>query len=426
MAAGMLAPPGLLSTHAWVPNRSLNCFATDRASMSAGPPAGAGTTIRSGRARPSADWVSARLLVKAKPVPMMARKAARRVNPESSSPNAVDVTRLASNMTLSTLALGRRLHFHHLRMLVEVAQRGTLCAAAERLHISRAAVSKALREVESALGLVLFERSAAGMRVTPGGRRVVEHARLLLTEFRHFVGEVGNVRLRAPPLLRLGMSPFIAERWAPSIMGRLAALQPQGRAPRTTLREGRLIQLLEHLISGDIDAAVCLHSPGGAYGVDTSALCIDLVRAEPLMVVAAPDGPLRRRRRWTWADLQGVPWILPPATTHLRRLFDECYAAIGMAASVPVIECSMLAANTRMVRAGLGITLLPLSAVEEEAASGGLIVIDSLAALPETRLVLMYRQSSLVHQGWLDPLKGAVFAALNGVSSADVASPRPS
>jgi DNA-binding transcriptional LysR family regulator len=315
-------------------------------------------------------------------------------------------------MPLTPLALGRRLHFQHLQLLVEVAQGGTLSAASERLHVSRAAVSKALREVESALGLTLFERSATGMRATNAGQRVVEHARLLLTEFRHFADEVGNVRRRAPPMLRLGMSPFIAERWAPQIVARLAALQPRGGAPRSTLREGRLVQLLEQLTAGEIDAALSLHSAGGAYGIDTSALHIEPIRAEPLIVVAAPNQTLPRKRKLSWADLHGMPWILPPVTTHLRRLFDECYAALGMSAPLPLIESPMLAANVRFARAGLGITLVPASAVDLDVKQRALRAIDTLAALPQTDIVLMHRRATPPDPGWLDPLRQAVFETL--------------
>ncbi|RZL86650.1 MAG: LysR family transcriptional regulator, partial [Variovorax sp.] len=138
----------------------------------------------------------------------------------------------ASPRAAAPRSLGRRLRFQQLELLSEVADCGTLGEAAERLHVSRAAVSKALKELEHALGLTLFERSAQGMTPTPAGLRVTRHARLLLNEFRHLTDEVTSLADAGADsgsaLLRLGMPPFVATYIAPGVLQRLRQ-QPHGR-----------------------------------------------------------------------------------------------------------------------------------------------------------------------------------------------------
>src|SRR5687767_9922196 len=77
-----------------------------------------------------------------------------------------------------------RLRFSQLEMLCAVADAGGVRIAAEGLHLSAAAVSKALREIESSLEFALFDRLPRGMVTTPRGERLVAHARLLLNELQ--------------------------------------------------------------------------------------------------------------------------------------------------------------------------------------------------------------------------------------------------
>lgn len=325
-------------------------------------------------------------------------------------------------MPLNPAALARRLHFHHLRLLIEVADGGTLAAAAERLNVTRAGASKALREIEAALGFVVFERSASGMRATPTGLRAVEHARLLMADFAHFADEFSGTPTpkSTPGLLRLGLSPFIAECWGPALLARLGHGDPAA-ALRTMLREGRLLALMEQLLAGELDAALCLYSPEGAYGVDTALLSIESVRREPLVAVAAPgfaDGGAQ-----SWAELHAGPWILPPRSTHLRRLVDERFLAVGLAPPVPTIESPMLMANARLAAAGLGITVMPEVAVRDELARGRLRTIGPLSPPPDTHVALILRQGTAAQRGWLEPLQAAVRGVLGPIAEPGMPAP---
>lgn len=309
---------------------------------------------------------------------------------------------------MSTVAysIGRRLRFSQLEFVHEVAACGSLGEAALRLHISRAAVSKAIMELERSLGQTLFERSSKGMTPTPMGLRVAKHARLLINDLRQLTDEVATSAATAPGLLRIGMPPFIAEYVAPPILLRLT--QRMAPVPSTIqLQEARLASLIEQLLRGDIDAAMALYAPRAVDGMDLSMLTIRTCLAVPMAVVASPGlgiPPGRHR----WPELLSHPWILPPASTHQRRSVDEMFTARGDRAPQPAIESGSLAANVRLASTGLGLAVVPLRAADSEIAAGRLQVIDVRPALPVTTVVLMYRKVSEIYMDAIQMLDEAV------------------
>ncbi|HSV53107.1 MAG TPA: LysR family transcriptional regulator [Burkholderiaceae bacterium] len=305
-------------------------------------------------------------------------------------------------------SIGRRLRFAQLEFVNEVAACGNLGEAALRLHISRAAVSKSIKELERSLGQVLFDRSSKGMVPTAMGLRVARHARLLVNELRQLTDEVAANATTVPGLLRIGMPAFIAEHVAPPILRRLAdRIAPLPASIQ--LNEGRLVPLVEQLLRGEIDAAIALYAPRAVDAMDLSMLSIRTCVVVPMVVVAAPMlGIAARRHRWP--DLLSHPWILPPASTHQRRSVDEMFTARGDRAPRPVIESGSLVANVRLASAGLGLAVVPLQAAQSEIAAGRLQIIDVRPALPQTTAVLMYRKVTAIYMDAIQMLDDAVAA----------------
>lgn len=302
-------------------------------------------------------------------------------------------------------SLGRRLRFSQLELVHEVAEAGNLAEAAARLHISRAAVSKAIKELERSLGQVLFERSAKGMQPTATGLRVAKHARLLVNELRHLTDEVASPTPTGGSLLRIGMPPFVAEHVAPALLRRL-----RDEAPATVasiqLLEGRLHSLIEQLLRGEVDAVLSLYSPRAVDALDLSMLDIRHVATVPMAVVAAPMLRVPGRRR-SWADLLAYPWVLPPASTHQRRALDDMFVAHGDRAPMPFVETGSLAASVQLAAAGLGLAVVPLQAAQRAMAEGLLGVVDVRPPLPETVVALMVRKVSVIYMDALRALDRA-------------------
>lgn len=307
-------------------------------------------------------------------------------------------------------SIGRRLRFSQLELVHEVAESGNLAEAAARLHISRAAVSKAIKELERSLGQVLFERSRQGMTPTAAGLRVAKHARLLVNELRHLTEDIATAGTASSGgLLRLGMPPFVAEHVAPTLLLRLRAASGGAAAESIQIQEGRLHTLIEQLLGGEVDAVLSLYSPRAVDALDLSMLDIRPFLKVPMVVVAAPQlGVPSRKHRWP--DLLRYPWILPPASTHQRRSLDGMFTARGNRAPAPAIESGSLAANVRLASAGLGLAVVPQQAAAAEIAAGRLAVVEVGPALPETVVALMVRKVSAIYMDALKALEAAVHA----------------
>ena len=303
-------------------------------------------------------------------------------------------------------SIGRRLRFSQLELLHEVVESGNLGEAAQRLHLTRAGVSKAIKELERSLGQVLFERSRQGMMPTAAGLRVAKHARLLVNELRHLTEEVASAPSGSGGLLRIGMPPFVAERIAPDVL-RLLRQASNGAVETIHIQEGRLHGLIEQLLRGEVDAVLSLYSPRAVDALDLSMLDIRPFVSVPMVVVAAPQLAVRARRN-RWEDLLRYPWILPPASTHQRRSFDEMFTARGHQAPTPAIESSSLSANVRFAAAGLGLAVVPRQAADREIENGQVQVVDVRPLLPETAVALMYRKVSAIYMDSLRALNVAV------------------
>ncbi|MBO9641673.1 MAG: LysR family transcriptional regulator [Pseudacidovorax sp.] len=309
-------------------------------------------------------------------------------------------------MTLP-ISLARRLRFHQLELVVALVQSGNLGVAAQQLHVTRAALSKSLRELESALGIQLFDRSSAGMTPTAAGLKMARHARLLLGELDSLRRDMADTSPAQTPLLRLGMPPFIAAHVAPDVLARLrAAAPPPG--PLVQVHEGRLHALIELLLRGDIDAVLALYAPQAVAGLDLGMLSLQACGEVQMVVVAARGLRLPGRSPYDWEALGTLPWILPHTGTHLRTSVDQMFKAGGQAAPVPTIESNSLEANVQFAVAGLGLAVVPAQAAEAEIAAGRLRIVRTRQPLPATQLVLMVRKVATLYVDVLDRLAEAL------------------
>lgn len=309
-------------------------------------------------------------------------------------------------MASASRPINRRLRFAQLELMHEVVESGNLADAARRLHMTRAGVSKAIKELERGLGQELFHRSRSGMAPTAAGLRVAKHARLLINELHHLKDEATSASRDGAGVLRLGMSPFVGEHFAPEVLLRLR--RQSGGAVRTVeVQEGRLNALIERLLRGEVDAVLSLYAPRAVDGLDLTMLSIRPFSAVPMVVVASPELGLPDKQH-RWQDLLAYPWILAPASTHQRRSFDEMFTAHGHRAPAPAVESGSLSANVRLAAAGLGLALVPLQAAEPDIASGQLRVVKVRPALPPTVVALLHRKVSMIYMDALRALESAI------------------
>lgn len=298
-------------------------------------------------------------------------------------------------MTPALATVVRKLRFHQLELLRVVAERGTLTAAAEELHLTVAAASKSLAEVETLFGQTLFHRSVKGLRPTLEGGRVLMHVRLLLNELQHMLNGLGNSRHAPITRLRFGMPPYIMETLGPDLLKTL--IDRLGPGTSFSLAPGSWLRvLMEDLLEGELDAVITLYSQPAVEGLDLSRLIIDDLRDEPMVVVAPAHLMRDLSPDASWRETATFPWIMPPPHTHTRRTIDEAFSVAGCPLPRPVVECPSLMTSMQLAIAGVGLTVAPLSAAQSNIRTQRLVALRSLQ-LPDTRLVLAHRSVAMMN-----------------------------
>ena len=162
-----------------------------------------------------------------------------------------------------------------LRYFVAVAEELHFGRAAERLHMSQSPLSRAVRDLERQLGLVLFVRTTRRVELTPAGRILLGGARRALAELDAAVADAREAGPQAKEL-SLGYGPF--NREVAVLIS--SALAGRGHALITRLDEDVTPELLRRVAAHDLSVALVMESPGAAR---QHGLRVDTLRDEPLL-----------------------------------------------------------------------------------------------------------------------------------------------
>ncbi|MFJ2366362.1 LysR substrate-binding domain-containing protein [Pseudomonas sp. NPDC087697] len=121
-------------------------------------------------------------------------------------------------MTTNSCRHGEQMKLHQLQALIASAETGSIRAAARSLDMSQAAVTKALRELETEQRLPLFVRTPSGLNFTEFGKVLLTHARLVLKQLEHAQTELDHMRGKAQGRLCVGVTPWVALTFLPEVV----------------------------------------------------------------------------------------------------------------------------------------------------------------------------------------------------------------
>ncbi|MBV8032423.1 MAG: LysR family transcriptional regulator [Betaproteobacteria bacterium] len=237
----------------------------------------------------------------------------------------------------------------------EVADEGSITRAADKLGVAQPALTRRIKQLEAELGTQLLTRLPRGVRLTNAGREFLEHARRIVSEVARARDQVrGNPRAVRGRVV-LGTSPTLAPLLLPGCVARARQLLP-GVALK--FLEGFSPQLLDALLAGRLDLAVTTNPPRSP-GISLTPLL-----SEPLVVVSPPQAR-GTRRAYSITELSRLPMII---SAGLRAVVDEQLAAFGAALRVEA-EVDSIEAIRRLLLAGVGTSIMPVSVVHAELAA---------------------------------------------------------
>jgi LysR family hydrogen peroxide-inducible transcriptional activator len=278
-----------------------------------------------------------------------------------------------------------RMNLKDLKYLVALADTGHFGKAAERTFVSQPTLSAQLKKLEEYLGVKLVERQPRNVQLTEVGKQVVVRARRMLDEGDQIVALARNNKDPFAGRLKLALIPTIGPYLLPRVMQKIRKALPQ---LGLMLYEHQTEALLKRLHDGEVDLGI-MALPIAQDGMETRELY------EEAFTVALPNHhALAAKSTIKVPDLKGQTLLLLEDGHCLRDQALEVCSRIDIREAED-FRATSLETLRQMVVAGLGITLLPETAVESPFGSQrGLTIRQFSKPVPTRTVGAVWRKSS--------------------------------
>jgi DNA-binding transcriptional LysR family regulator len=256
------------------------------------------------------------------------------------------------------------MEIRQLKAFLAIAETKTFTAAAARVHVTQAAISMQIRQLETEVGAQLFVRTPRRVIMTEAGEKLLDRAYAMMRDHDAALEEIAALTGAEKGRLRIGSaSARVSADPLPQILRELRQKHP---GAEVSVASGTSESLVRRILAGELDAAF-VSMPVEARGVQTKLLIED-----NLVAVASPRHKLAKQRVVSAYALAGEKLILGERGGNTRRLIDEFFSQAGVTINV-AMELSRLAAIKRMVEEDMGVGIVPLQSVRDEVANGRLV-----------------------------------------------------
>lgn len=274
-----------------------------------------------------------------------------------------------------------------LTAFVSVADNGSFTRASEQMHLTQSAVSGLIKELESSLGIVLFDRTTRQLSLSVVGHHLLPQARRILNEMQLFENEASSLTSLAQGQVRLAVSQFAASSM-PAVIAQFAKVHPD---ISVSLLDCSAENVLEHIQNIEVDLGVGTERGFMESEDDISA---DLLYQLPFCVVMPDSHALAQKSEVVWQDLVDIPLITlqGPFIEQVTAELDEDIANHIQQARYKV---NFMSTALEMTRQGFGITLcLPYMPEVIDWVSANGLQMRPLAQPVKMRRFFIYQRSS--------------------------------
>lgn len=281
-----------------------------------------------------------------------------------------------------------------LRYFVEVVQLNGFSRAAEQLFVTQPAISRSIKKLEDELGYTLLIRENEGVRLTDEGTILLAHAKQILAQFKSMEQALKEKLGPLTGVLPVGLPPVIASTYFADIIMAFSLRYPQ---VELKILELGTRKMRDAMLNGEVETAAVM------LPFDDERFDLDIFSTDRLMLLVNEKHPLARRDSVKFVELINEPFIFFSDDFRINELV---ISACGIYGHKPVISgrSSHLDLVTAMVRAGVGITLLPDSMWRKTSSAGLSIipVIEPILAYDLALATLKNNQQSRRAQAWHD------------------------
>ena len=281
-----------------------------------------------------------------------------------------------------------------LRYLVTLAQEMHFSRAAEHWGVSQPTLSMAVRNLEQNLGVLLFERSKSGIRPTAMGEQIIAQAQRVVAQADCIIALAEADKNQLSGDLKIGAIFTLGPYLLPQLISALKLIANQ---LSLSCYEGYNNDLRQKLRSSELDA-ILISKPFTEADVVTQE-----IYREPLQLVMPSNHALAAKKSIALDDLRGQSFLLLSEKQCLREQMLEVFEP----SPNNRVECSSLDTLRHMIAIGLGISILPSSAISSALFSSQVLVTRPLQTNPVRKVSLAWRASFPRHKA-IDAVRRAI------------------
>lgn len=241
------------------------------------------------------------------------------------------------------------MEIRHLECFIEVARQKSFSKAADRMYISQPSISRAIKELETQLGVTLFYRNTKYVELTDAGATILEQAQQIVSSFNNLTSKLQGLTKLKTGKVHIGVPPITGVTRFSYLLGAFKKEYPE---IQMHLYEFGSKKIESAILEGLLDIGIC--TPPDDNKV-YEHLC--LVK-DPLHVIMHTAHSLNQHERIDYRWLQSEKFILYDRDFRLHDMIIEKCQQSGFTPNI-VFETSQLELMTQMVEANFGIALLP-------------------------------------------------------------------
>lgn len=289
-----------------------------------------------------------------------------------------------------------------LRLVAAIADSGSLTRAAAQIHLAPSSASHRLTQLEAGLGTPLFTRHPRGLTPTPAGESLLRHARQVFAQLEQMHADLAPYASRVLSQVTVFANTNAINCFLPEDLGDFLREHPR---IRLSLEEQPSPAIIQAVAAGQVEIGVVAAGPGLA-GLHTQPY-----RRDRLVLIVPAGHPLAGRETVAFAEVLAEPFVCLHAGSAIHTFMMNAAAQLGGRLDVR-IQVRSFNAVCRMVTAGVGIGMVPLSSVSP---GSGLVIVHITDDWAPRDLQLCVRSRAA-----LSPAAAALFDHLAGKGGGEI------
>ena len=273
------------------------------------------------------------------------------------------------------------LNFNHLYYFYVVARQGSFSNAARELRVSQSSISVQIRQFEANLGHTVFNRLKTGVELTASGQVVFQYAEDIFNDVDRIWNDLEAMERRISGTFSVGTINSFGIYTLPALLRQFKDQFPE---VKVAIEAGSAREVIDMVQNGKTDFAIL--SANRKY----SGLSSVPLNETKMFLVAPPGHELAALDPVTPGDLENYPFIGYDSGMETRMMMDAYFRRMSLSIEY-ALESSNTATIKHMVMEGLGISILPETAVGVEIRQGRLIRVDVQGLYMTQKLTLYYK-----------------------------------